>query len=99
MSMSHQPTRRKLLKSAAAGAAAFTILPSGLARTYAANERVNVAIVGVDGQGGVNRKWLAKDGANVVALCDVDRAKLDKARNDHPAARPWKDYREMLERQ
>ena len=74
-------------------------MPSRLVRGYAANEKVNVGIIGVGGQGGVNRKWLENDGANIVALCDVDRRALQRGARDHPDARLWSDYREMLDRQ
>jgi hypothetical protein len=43
-------TRRDYLESTAAAAAAFTILPAGLARGYAANEKLNVGIIGAGGR-------------------------------------------------
>lgn len=42
--MSQRITRRTYLKSTAAAAAAFSIVPAGLARGYAANEKVNIGI-------------------------------------------------------
>ncbi|MGD0498993.1 MAG: Gfo/Idh/MocA family oxidoreductase [Bryobacteraceae bacterium] len=79
--MMTQPSRRDCLKSAA-----FTILPALSVRTYAANEKINVAVVGVGsmGSGDIGRMISAAPnqhvaGApvkvppiNVVALCDVD---------------------------
>ncbi len=95
--MSHI-TRRNLLKSAAV-AGAFTIIPSGLVRGFAANQKVNLGIIGVDGMGGGNRRELAGLGANIVALCDVDRNRLAKAQKEHPDAKTWVDFRKMLEEQ
>ena len=91
-------TRRELLKSSAA-AAALTIVASRSSMAYAANDTVNVGIVGAGGQGGVNRKWLKGDGANIVALCDVDSRAVEKALPDHPGAKTYSDFRKMLETQ
>jgi predicted dehydrogenase len=104
--MSTNITRRGFLKSAAV-AAGITIVPSRLlcgaparvGRTYAANEKVNVGIIGAGGQGAVNRKWLQNDGANIVALCDVDGKRVEAAAKDHPGAKTWADFRKMLDEQ
>jgi predicted dehydrogenase len=96
--MARRITRRSYLKSTAA-ATALTILPAGLARGYAANEKVNVGIIGTGGMGGGNRHWLRDDGANIVALCDVDRNSLAAAAKDHKGAKSWTDFRQMLQEQ
>ena len=44
------PTRRSLLKTSGQAAIGLTILQSGSARTYAANEKLNLASVGAGGQ-------------------------------------------------
>ncbi len=89
--------RRKFLQTSSA-AATFTILPAGSARTYAANEKVNVAIVGTGGIGSADTKGCAKAGANIAALCDVDRRRIRGAR-EHPKARLYADFREMLDKE
>ena len=91
--MTRRITRRTCLKSAAA-AAAFTVLPSGLARGYAANEKLNIGIIGAGGRGGANTNGVA--GENLVALCDVDRGALDRAARRFPHARTYADFRELL---
>ncbi|MCY2951872.1 MAG: Gfo/Idh/MocA family oxidoreductase [Planctomycetota bacterium] len=96
--MTHQTTRRTFLKAATA-TAAFSIIPQNLARSFAANEKVNMAIVGVAGQGGVNREWLARLGCNIVALCDPDSKSVNDALKAHPDAKTYADFREMLEKQ
>ena len=48
----------------------FTILAAGSARTYAANERLDIGIVGVANRAKANLNGVA--GENIVALCDVD---------------------------
>jgi len=93
------PSRRDCLKSV------FTIIPSISARTYAANDKVNVAAIGVGSMGVGNLGRLAKLPVNVVALCDVDsqdplKRNPRKAFPEFPAkARFWKYYREMLDKQ
>src|SRR5450759_5865418 len=47
-SMIHTMTRREALKTAAGP---FLILPAGLARGYAANEKLNVGVIGLAGMG------------------------------------------------
>ena len=48
--MPTRASRRRFLASAATSTAAFTILPSGSARTYAANEKLNIAAIGAGGR-------------------------------------------------
>src|SRR5688572_6682653 len=91
-------TRRRFVGSSIA-LGTFFVLPSGVVRGYAANEKVNVGIIGAGGQGALNRRDLARDGANVVALCDVDERTLGEASAEHPGAKTWVDFREMLEKQ
>lgn len=94
-------SRRDCLKAACA----FTILPSLSVRTYAANEKINVAAIGVGSMGIANIERMLKLPFNVVALCDVDsRDPLKriprKAFPNFPAgARFWVDFREMLDKQ
>lgn len=64
-------TRRGFVQSAAALGMGLTILPSRLLRAYSANERLQVALVGVGGRG----SWFVDTTPSmeqVVALCDVN---------------------------
>lgn len=101
--MSHRMTRRAFLRTTAAAGAAVTIAPAHAARTYEANERVNVAFIGSGGMGGGNLGHISRlktaQGtplANVVGLCDVDRKRLGSAHGGHPKARTFVDFRKML---
>ncbi len=67
----------------------------GLGGAEPPSERLNLAFVGVNGRGGANLGGLG--GQNVVALCDVDIARAGKARQDHPKARFFQDFRRMLD--
>jgi predicted dehydrogenase len=96
--MSHLMDRRAFLGRAGAGAAGITLLAARSARSYAANDVVNMAIVGVGGQGGVNRGEL-KSLSTIVALCDADKGRLAASEKDHPGARTWTDFRKMFQEQ
>ena len=63
----------------------------------AANEKVNVAIVGVGGRGRAHVDGIPKAGGNIVALCDVDDNNLGAAAKEHPAAHTYNDFRKMLD--
>ena len=58
--------RRKFLKAAGTSAATFTILQAGSARTYAANEKLNIACIGAGGRAGSNIR--GTESQNIVAL-------------------------------
>jgi predicted dehydrogenase len=59
--MRRSVSRRDYLKATAATAAAVTVVPAGLVRGSRANDKINVACVGVAHIGRVNRLWL-RDG-------------------------------------
>ena len=88
-------TRRRFLRSTATAAAAFTILRAGSARTYAANERLNLAAIGVGGQGAGDIDQLKSQ--NIVALCDVDWRHAAGTFKRFPGAKQFKDYRKMFD--
>lgn len=88
-------TRRHLLRAAAAAPALFTISDSRR-RVLGANERLDLAVIGVGGRGAGNLDAVSSE--NVVALCDVDTAALDAAAGKHPAAARFADYRTLLEK-
>jgi|GEM_PF-2469533 len=76
-------SRRSDVSATSAG---LLVLPAGSALGYLANEKIDVAFVGVQGvaRGYFGRmKRLAKQ-VNVTALCDVDSASLAKRKAEHP---------------
>ena len=89
-------SRRAFVGSAAASAFAFTYLPR---RVFGANERLNVAGIGVGGKGAGDVKDNAEAGCNIVALCDVDERRAAGAFKQFPDAKRYTDFRRMLERQ
>jgi predicted dehydrogenase len=93
--MGEQTVARREVLTGAAALAAFTILPG---RARGANERLNIAGIGVGGMGGGNLARVAGS-ENIVALCDVDPNHAGGAIKRWPQARFWVDYRQMLAEQ
>jgi predicted dehydrogenase len=66
-------TRRTFIQASAFSALSAT-------RVWGANDRINVAIVGVGGRGQAHIRGYAKQpDANIYALCDVDQANLERS--------------------
>lgn len=94
--MSRRTTRRRFLQSSAALGAASGLLPLlASPRVLGANERLNIGVIGVGGRGAGDLAAVA--GENIVALCDVDANRLAAAAGQHPGAKKYVDYRELLE--
>jgi predicted dehydrogenase len=89
-------TRRESLKKAAG---AFLILPAGLARGYAANEKLNLGIIGLAGMGAIDARMLNDLGENISALCDVDSKMLELRAPLYPKAKRYTDFRKMIEKE
>ena len=92
--------RRQFLRSASAGVALFHILPGRVmagVKTLSPNEKLNVAGIGIGGQGGGDIDAVAGEGQNLVALCDVDEKYAAKKFAQYPKARQFKDFRVMLD--
>jgi hypothetical protein len=70
--------RRRFLQTAAGGAGLLILRTSASARSFQANEKLNIALIGVGGRGTWFVDTLPRM-ENVVALCDVDQRKLDEA--------------------
>ena len=92
--------RRDFLKAAAAAAASLTIVPRhvlGGRGRQAPSDRLHVAGIGVGGMGAVNLANMETEA--VVALCDVDEAYAAPTFKKYPAARVYKDFRVMLDKE
>jgi predicted dehydrogenase len=93
-------TRRQFLSRTTATTATFMVVPGsvlGLNGATAPNEKLNIAGVGVGGQGAADLSKMESE--NIVALCDVDWAYAAHTFKKYPKAKPYKDYRKMLEEQ
>ena len=74
-------TRRTFIRNASAFTIGSFYLPR-LGAAESANDRLNVAVIGVANQGNYNLNNVASQ--NVVALCDVDENYLAKAAEKFP---------------
>jgi len=92
--------RRKFVTSSAAAASAFMIVPRhvlGGQGYKAPSDKLNIAGIGVGGQGAANLREMAVE--NIVALCDVDWAHAAGTFEKFPKAVKYKDFRVMLDKQ
>ncbi|HPO31212.1 MAG TPA: Gfo/Idh/MocA family oxidoreductase, partial [Candidatus Hydrogenedentes bacterium] len=89
-------TRRTFVKTAAVSLTALSA-----ARTWGANERIRVAVIGTRNRGNQVASNLAAAGADVTVFCDCDRAMYERgikeARID-PVPAFEQDFRKVLER-
>ncbi len=89
-------SRRAFLRGTSVAATTFFIPRfSRAAEGQGANNKLNVAIVGVANQGAYNLNNVASE--NIVALCDVDDRLLAKAAEKFPHAKKFNDFRKMLD--
>lgn len=114
MSQSQNPTanenhsgrlnRRQFVTRAGAAALSFTVAAPNLARTYGANTKINLGVIGCGGRG----TWIAKlfkahGGYNLVAAADYFQDRTDRLGNEVgvPAANRFtglKGYLKLLEK-
>ncbi|HPG39099.1 MAG TPA: Gfo/Idh/MocA family oxidoreductase [bacterium] len=95
-----QLNRRKFLGMTAA-ASTFMIVPRhvlGGPKFVAPSDKVNIAGIGVGGQGWADLRAVREQN-NIVALCDVDWNRAAEAFQRFPKAAKYKDFRVMLEKQ
>jgi predicted dehydrogenase len=98
--MSKRFTRRTFLRSMAGAGAAWPLVSSARIVRAGANERLNLASVGVGGKGwGDLTSITASPYVNVVALCDVDQSRehMGRAAERFPEATRYTDWRKLLE--
>jgi hypothetical protein len=90
-------TRRNFLRGTALGGAGLVILSnSRSARGYAANEKLNIALVGLAGRGSWFVETIPRIGENVTALCDVNEKRAAEAFQKFPGVPKYQDFRKML---
>jgi len=75
-------------------AAACGLAAEGPQEPRSANEKLNLAVVGVAARGGANLNGVSSE--NIVALCDIDQARLKQAAKQFPQAKTTQDYRDVL---
>jgi myo-inositol 2-dehydrogenase / D-chiro-inositol 1-dehydrogenase len=88
-------SRRSFLKTSAAACAT----PWFIAQSYGAdssNDQPAVGLIGCGGMGRGDAKNASRFG-RIVALCDVDDARMAEAKKQWPDANTYKDFRKLLQ--
>ncbi len=88
-------SRRHFLKSSAVAAGPLLLGAPALLRGKGLNEKLNIAIIGAGGRGAANTQSVSSE--NIVALCDVDEGRLNKAGEKYPKARKYVDFRKLYD--
>ena len=86
--------RRRFLSLSATLGAGICAAPAIL-RCQSPNSKLNIAMIGVGGQGASNYDNIKSE--NIVAICDVDAETLEKAAEKTPDAKKFRDYRKMFD--
>src|SRR6185503_4053344 len=90
--------RRDFLRTVgmATAGAALVGCQTARPRKLSANDKLNIAVIGVAGRGGENLKEVAAL-ENIVALCDVDSTRLGEAAKKFPSAKTYDDFRRLID--
>ncbi|HYF70269.1 MAG TPA: Gfo/Idh/MocA family oxidoreductase [Ohtaekwangia sp.] len=96
-------SRRNFIKNAGVAAAAFTIIPRFVlgGKNYTPpSDTLYIAGIGVGGKGTSDLTGFAKhEKAKITFLCDVDDRMAVKSKENFPAAKYYKDFRVMLDKE
>jgi hypothetical protein len=94
-------TRRQFIRKSSVALGATALSFPYVGRVLGANDRINVACIGVGGKGDSDSHDASECGANIVAICDVDKHTLAKKRSEFadkfPDLKQYGDYRKMLD--
>src|SRR5262245_36196327 len=93
--MTRTITRREALHTGAVLATGVWLGSAPAAPREGPADRLNLACVGIGGQGNANLGAVASQ--NIVALCDVDEVRAGKNFDRFPKARRFVDFRRMLD--
>ena len=103
----HYGNRREFLKSTSLALGAAAISAPSILRAQGANERINIACIGVGGKGDSDSSSAFGLGGNIVALCDIDsntlnakhRSFQDRAKKENRTydAKVFSDWRKMFD--
>ena len=104
-SSTNRSTRRSFLKSMLAAGVAPWFVPAhvlGAAGQTTPSNRITVGVIGVGAQGvGDMTNFLAQDDVRVVAICDVNKRRIETARDriaqayGNPDVKVFTDFREV----
>jgi predicted dehydrogenase len=95
--MSRRTNRRQFIQQTGLAGIGFWVAGGiSLGAAKAANEKLNIAGIGVGGKGSGDISQAGKLG-NVVAICDIDDNNLNKKAKEFPKAKKYNDFRQMLD--
>lgn len=94
MILKQRPSRRSFLKGISAITAA-SMFPN-LLLAQGAGKKIALASIGLGGKGDSDASAASKNN-EMVAICDVDKNTLAKAQAKYPNAKPFSDFRKMLD--
>lgn len=98
-----QPSRREFIKATAVTAAGFMIVPRhvlGGKGFTAPSDKLLVAGIGAGGKGWEDINGTFKTGkANIAFLCDVDDNRAANTVKQFPAAKYYRDWRELFDKE
>src|SRR5439155_21515302 len=99
ISSSNSLTRRQFIyySALAAGATAVTGCVGPRPRRVATGEKLRIAAVGAGGKGSSDIEHCSTE--EIVALCDADENMAAGSRKNHPNAKFYFDWREMLDKE
>ena len=95
--------RREFLKYSAGAVATGlvggnSLFAAGAGSIVSANDKLNLAFVGVGGRGGGNlQEMVADPGVHVAAICDVNEGTLEAVAAKYPTARKYTDFRKLMD--
>lgn len=91
--------RRSFVTNSAAAAFGFQFVPAHVVRAQGdqatPSNKIRLAVIGCGGQGGADLGGM--DGADIVALCDVDDRRAADSYGKFPKAKRFKDFRKMFD--
>ena len=95
------PSRRQFLAQSAGAVGAFSIVPRycvAQSGQTPPSEKINLAAIGVGGQGAGDLNELTRDeGVRVTALCDADERQAEKTFQKFSGAKRFRDFRVMFD--
>jgi predicted dehydrogenase len=91
-------SRRRFLSRTTVGLGTISIVPGfvlGLRGQTPPSGKLNIACIGIGGQGGASVGAAEKE--NIVALCDADNRRVGQVFEKHPQAKRFQDFRKMFD--
>ncbi len=95
--MSRRTNRRQFIQQTSLAGIGFWVAGGvTLGAAKAANEKLNIAGIGIGGKGDSDINQAGNHG-NVVAICDIDDNTLNKKAMKFPKAKKYSDFRKMFD--